>query len=98
MTRYSPGEVALLGTAPDAKVAKRIGRSAKSVETARCWRGIPGYRADAAAQRWRKFDPLLGTMPDTLIAKLAGVSDVAVVKRRRKLGVAAYRNRNGRVG
>ena len=55
-TSWTPDRVALLGTMPDAALARRLGLSTGAVLQARRSRGIPAY-SPAAAGVWVPLDP-----------------------------------------
>jgi hypothetical protein len=81
---WTPEDVALLGTLPDAEVATRTGRTPSAVRQKREERSIPNpddnrWTAEAVA--------LLGTMPDAEVARRLGRSVSAVVQKRVKLGI-----------
>jgi hypothetical protein len=83
--RWTPGEVALLGTMPDEEVAAQIGKTPSAVRQKREGLGI----ANPAANRWTAENlALLGTLPDGEVARLAGRSRTAVTQKRCQLGIA----------
>ena len=55
-TSWTPDRVALLGTMPDAALARQLGLSTGAVLQARRSRGIPAY-SPAAAGVWVPLDP-----------------------------------------
>src|SRR6266850_7609307 len=85
-------EQALLGTMPDAEVAKRIGRTLVAVGVRRRRTGIPNYRP---VKRWTpEEDKLLGTMPDRLLARKLQRTIIAVTGRRYQLHVPGITEEN----
>ena len=93
---WTAEETALLGTAPDAEVARRIGRTPEAVRVMRDRRGIPR----PAGGRWRDEDlALLGTLPDSEVARRLGRSLSSVTQKRCKLRIpnpAHARKRGGK--
>ena len=93
----------LLGTLPDADVAKKAGVSVRTIASFRARHGIPGYsgpRRPSTNRRPRtsRIDPfqnLLGTVPDRVVAEQAGVSLNAVRNYRVKRGIQAARRKSG---
>jgi hypothetical protein len=74
----------LLGTAPDAEVAARIGRTPTAVADKRCKLGIPhpegwGWNPEQLA--------LLDTAPDEEVAARTGKTPAAVTRKRFLLGI-----------
>jgi hypothetical protein len=83
--RWTPQEVALLGTMPDEELAARIGKTPVAVRQKREELGI----ANPTANRWTAEDiALLGTLPDEEVARLVGRSRTAVTQKRCQLGIA----------
>jgi hypothetical protein len=81
---WTEEDLALLGTAPDAEVARRIGLTANAVRVMRDRLGIPR----PAGGRWRDGDlALLGTLPDREVARQIGRSLSSVTQKRCKLGI-----------
>lgn len=88
---------ALLGTVPDAEVARKAGVSVRTVAAYRARVGIPGYtgpRRRGADRQPRKsridaFADLVGTVPDRVVAERAKVSVNAVRNWRVKRHVKA---------
>jgi len=79
-------ETQLLGTMPDAMLAKRLGRSREAVRVRRLLKHVRIF--NPTRHEWRpEDDKLLGERPDQYIALLLRVSVSAVRKRRRKLGI-----------
>ena len=84
---WSAEEIAMLGKASDAQVARRLGRSVTSVKTRRLRLGIGSSR-----QRWApEQDALLGKFPDQTLARRLGCTVKAVQARRERLGIPAPR-------
>jgi hypothetical protein len=82
---WAPEDIALLGTAADAEVAKRIGRTVDAVRQKREELGLP----NPAGNRWAPGAiALLGTLPDQEVARLLGRSIQSVTQKRIKLGIA----------
>jgi hypothetical protein len=82
--RWTEEDLALLGTAPDEEVARRIGRTANAVRVMRDRLGIPR----PAGGRWRDGDmALLGTLPDREAARRLGRPLKSVTQKRCQLGI-----------
>jgi hypothetical protein len=82
--RWTPAEVALLGTLPDDALAAQVGKTPGAVRQKREELGIPNPDAD----RWTAEDiALLGTLPDEAAARI-GRSRTAVTQKRCQLGIA----------
>jgi hypothetical protein len=82
--RWTPAELALLGTLRDEEVAARTGKTPGAVRQKREELGIP----NPAANRWTAEDlALLGTMPDGEVARLLSRSRAAVTQKRCQLGI-----------
>ena len=80
-------EIAMLGKASDAQVARRLGRSVTSVKTKRLRLGLASSR-----HRWRLGqEVLLGKFPDQTLARRLGCTVKAVQARRERLGIPAPR-------
>jgi hypothetical protein len=78
-------QLALLGTLPDAEVARRTGRAPNAVRLMRERRGIP----NPAGNRWTAEGlALLGTLPDREVARRLGRSLSSVTQKRCQLGIA----------
>ncbi|HJZ55571.1 MAG TPA: hypothetical protein VKE74_11455 [Gemmataceae bacterium] len=87
---WTPEQIALLGTAPDAQLARRLGRS-QAVRAKRCLRRVPvfGATAENAQRAWAKEDlALVGTDRDEVIGRKIGRTAKAVGDRRRARGIA----------
>jgi hypothetical protein len=85
--RWRPEEIALLGSAPDAEVAARIGRSTSAVRARRQTLGILHRRLKS----WLPQEiELLGTAPDSEIAERLDRSVKAVHHKRCRLGIPAF--------
>jgi len=81
---WTPEEDALLGTMPDAVLARKLGRTAAAV---RARRGVKRIRVK---KDWRpEDDKVLGTRKDREIAMLLGRHKANVAWRRKKLGIPA---------
>ena len=82
---WTAEEIALLGTAPDEEVARRVGRTLNAVRFMRDRLGI----SRPAGGRWRGEElVLLGTLPDREVARKLGRSLQSVAQKRTKLGIA----------
>jgi hypothetical protein len=82
---WTAPEIALLGTLPDAEVARRTGRTTNAVRQMRERLGIP----NPASNRWTAAGiALLGTLPDREVAWRLGRSLASVTQKRIKLGIA----------
>jgi DNA-binding CsgD family transcriptional regulator len=84
--KWSDADIARLGTCSDAQLARELGVSKSSVQTARYSRGIASQR-----ERTRNWTParcaLLGQIADTELARLMGLTVGAVTAKRRQLGI-----------
>ncbi|HJZ57215.1 MAG TPA: hypothetical protein VKE74_19755 [Gemmataceae bacterium] len=90
-TGWTPEQLALLGTAPDAQLAKRLGRSPEAVRAKRCLRRVPLFSATAenSQRAWAEEDlALVGTDRDEVIARKIGRTAKAVGDKRRARGIA----------
>lgn len=76
----------LMGTEPDARIAKRFGCSDTLIGKRRNEIGIPPYRARI---RWNKVDDLLGKVPDSVVAAKARTDAHTVSERRATKGIPA---------
>ncbi len=91
--RWTPDDIALLGTLPDTEVARRTGRTVNAVRLKREELGIPNQ----AGNRWRPEDiTLLGRLPDREVARSLGRPLHAVTQKRCKLGIPRCENRRRR--
>lgn len=90
-SRWTKRETALLGTAPDAEVARLLARSRLAVSARRAALGIPAFGPDPqpAPAIDERYDRLLGTAPDRVIAERLGVPLQVVFRRRKALGIPA---------
>ena len=87
---WTPAEDAMLGSASDQAIAKRLGRTTQSVSGRRRGLGIPRY-----GRNWAKSeDALLGTKPDYAVAAILGVSYNIVGNRRKELGIPSWKERS----
>jgi hypothetical protein len=93
---WTAEDIALLGTADDEEVARRIGRTPNAVRVMRDRLGIPR----PAGGRWRDDElALLGRLPDREVARRLGRSLQSVTQKRIKLGIPNTfdgRRRDGR--
>jgi hypothetical protein len=98
--RWTPEQLQLLGTAPDAVVAARIGRTALAVRVMRDRLGIPNHAARPGAYgspRWSaQEDDLVYRLPPADAARRTGRTLNAVYSRRSLLGLGAGRG-EGRI-
>src|SRR5258708_38349053 len=79
-------EDALLGTMPDLKLARRLGRPAHTVARRRQEKHIW-----LARKPWRpEDDKILGSRPDSQVARLLGRKLGTVALRRRQLGIRCF--------
>src|SRR3989442_670261 len=75
-SKWKPEEDKLLGTAPDAQIARRLGRREVTVRARRVRLGIPATRQVVL---WtHEEDRLLGKLPDEELARKFGRSVIAV--------------------
>jgi hypothetical protein len=82
--RWTPEELALLGSAPDREIAARFGRTVGAVKRQRAVLGL----VRRLQRRWQPHEvELLGTAPDSEIAGHLGRSVGAVRRKRLKLGI-----------
>jgi hypothetical protein len=82
--RWAAEQLALLGTLPDAEVARRTGRTANAVRQMRERLGIP----NPAGNRWTtEAVALLGRLPDREVARRLGRSLASVTQKRCQLGI-----------
>jgi DNA-binding CsgD family transcriptional regulator len=90
--RWSRRALAMLGKAPDAEVAKRLGLTQSIVWKKRTELAIRAHRSHPPRARWpREAVRLLGRRPDREVARKLGVSVQAVLRKRRALGIPGYR-------
>lgn len=86
--QWEPEEDAVLGTATDIEVARRLGRTKATVCHRRRALKIPGFHP----RIWTAdVDKLLGTVPDPEIARRMGCTEANVRPRRVQLGIAGTR-------
>jgi len=84
----------LLGTEPDRKLARRLGRTLAAVQVRRIKRKIPS--ALPTARRWTaREDALLGTKADAEVGRLLGRGTAGVRRRRRLLHICLTQWRSG---
>ena len=93
MDYWLPEEDALLGTMPDAEVAKVIGRNQLAVLKRRRRLGIPN-RVPARFVWTQEQIALIGTMSDRELGDLIGCPGYVVTFKRRSLKIPADRPRN----
>ena len=94
MGKWTPVEIALLGTAQDETIAKLVGRTKANVQAARTRYGIPARRTSS----WTPEEiQLLGKMPDKRVAKLVNRSGPTVAQKRVSLGIPPSRLSRNRV-
>ena len=96
---WTARDLALLGTASDAEIAKRVGFTPTSVEHQRKRKGIAPYGSttDQRRHRWTKRQiGWLGNLTDREIAERIGVTIGAVAWKRRLLGVEPTRESRSR--
>ncbi len=90
--RWTPHEIALIGTDTDAAIAKALDVPRRAVIFKRYQLGIPSFQR--ASRPWTDDEiALLGTAPDPEIARRVGKSADAVAKKRHQLGIHACRRR-----
>ncbi len=80
---------ALLGTASDATIARRLHITHRRVRHRRERLGIPAAKP-RPRHDWPKVDPLLGKSPDAAVAARCGMHEETVRRRRRKLRLPAF--------
>src|SRR4030042_4696576 len=88
-TNWAPREIRLLGTAPDRVIAKRLGRSYRSVQVGRKRRGIPAF---CPQKNWTRAEDRLFARRDlgpSKVAKRLGRSLPAVLARIRRVRIRA---------
>jgi uncharacterized Zn-finger protein len=83
----------LLGTMPDADLAKKIGCLGLAVYKKRKTLGVPAFEKHARID-WEPWVCLLGTMPDIDLAKKIGCSRDSVHNKRISLGVPVFAKSN----
>ena len=86
---WLPNEDALLGTASDLELARKLGRPIYNVRRRRIQLGL-----QSPFRHWDpRADALLGKMPDQAAARRLGRTVASVATRRKRLGIAAERLR-----
>jgi hypothetical protein len=87
---WTANEDALLGTLPDAELAKKLNRSVSSVRSRRLH--ATKLRFLKTPQRWQPTEVrLLGRMPDRETARRTGRLLISVQRKRNKLGIPRYK-------
>jgi hypothetical protein len=82
--QWTKQRIALLGNAPDSKVAKQLGCSVPVVCTKRRELGIP---LCGVLIHWGQTElGMLGKLPDAKLAKLTGRTVAEIVAKRKELG------------
>lgn len=89
---WSAKEDSLLGTASDAEIAERLGRTTRAVEARRERLGIKAQHRIGKVWPARVL-ALLGKVPDTEIAAMMDVWSLTVLKKRRSLGIPSYQSK-----
>ena len=90
---WTDAELAALGTDTDAAVARRIGRSVRSVMTARQAAGIPPHHPHSLT--WTSaMLRLLGRLPDAEVARRLGLARRTVLLTRAARGIPAFSPKN----
>lgn len=93
MKPWTEREIAMLGTATDAAVAKRLKRTVSAVLTKRHAMGIAAFRQHS--REWtQKEIAMLGKMSDAKVAEALGVTRKHVIEVRRRLGIETANPRN----
>lgn len=94
----------MLGSVPDAEVARRAGVSVRTIASYRQRNQITGFQGRTAPKQRRPrrsridpFEDLLGQVPDRVVAEKAGVTLNAVRNYRATRGIPASRGRGGDV-
>jgi len=83
---WTPAAIALLGTASDAAIAKKLGCSMSAVTDRRGKLGIPSHGRATGACKWGQCDlNMLGRYPDEEVAKITGRSLREVIAKRHEL-------------
>ena len=90
---WGDDQVEHLGTNCDRVIAKRLGRTAKAVETERRKRGISGH--EPHQYEWPSAEvKLLGKMADSKVAAKLGIARRTVMMERRRRGIKCFSPRN----
>jgi len=96
---WTPERDALLGTMPDARLARRLGLTPNAVFERRRARGIAPF-APSAAERRKKWTKRrlarLGQVTDRELAEELGMTASSVVEKRMSLGIPSCTGRPGR--
>lgn len=87
---WDDAKIALLGTMPDAELAKRFGIKHHVVLYKRMTLGISAFK-DMTKRKWSRSDiRMLGTKSDDEVANLLGLSKTTVSNKRLELGIDAF--------
>jgi hypothetical protein len=85
-TLWTPAVIALLGTASDAAIAKRLGCSMSAVSDRRGKLGIRNHGRATGTCKWGQSDVnMLGRYADEEVAKITGRSLREVIAKRNEL-------------
>ena len=89
---WTAEELALLGTEPDAFIARKLERSTLAITKRRVTLGIPAVQYPNSKRRLytRAEDLLLGTMPDDELARRLRRTAGAIGRRRSTLGIPIF--------
>jgi len=92
---WTADELALLGTEPDAFIARKLERSTLAITKRRVTHGIPAVQyPDSMRRRYtRAEDLLVGTMPDAELARRLRRTAGAIGRRRSTLGIRMFQSR-----
>jgi hypothetical protein len=86
---WTPARDALVGTASDAVIARRLGVTLARVRGRRYRLGVPPA-CPIPRYDWTRMDPLLARESDAALAARFGVHEETVRRRRLKLGIPPY--------
>lgn len=90
---WEPEEIAAVGTAPDAEIARRLGRTTSAVESKRISLGL----VEQIHRRWEAAEiEHLGTAPDPEVAERLGRTLSSVRDKRYSLGIPSFLGRGKR--
>src|ERR1039458_2092128 len=91
--KWNKAHDALLGAAPDAEVARQLGRTEMAITVRRRKLGIA--KRDIRVRRYtRQDDRLLGTMSDEKLARQLGRTPAAIQVRRAARGIISFRRKS----